>query len=179
MNYCEEIWVDIKGYEGLYRVSNLGRVVSLEKYYFCGTHGNQKNIVPEFLPKQFLTEKGYLYTRLKKSGSGKKLKIHRLVAEHFVYNPDNKPEVNHKDGNKINNHYSNLEWVTREENMRHASEMGLICQGAKSVLSKLTEDQVLEIRSSGESTRTLAKKYGIGKSTMWLAKSGKTYFNVN
>ena len=110
----QEVWKDIKGFEGKYQISNLGRVKSL-----------QRNGRPERILRLNLI-KGYAYTTLSNGSRGKKkLKVHRLVAEAFIPNPHNKPEVNHIDGNKRNCKVENLEWVTHQENCKHAYETGL------------------------------------------------------
>lgn len=102
-----EIWRDIKGYEGLYQVSNLGRVKSLSWS------------IPGKIMKIFSDEKGYLNIHLSKDGKVFHAKIHRLVASEFIGNPEALPEVNHKDFNKANNTPENLEWVTSLQNSTH------------------------------------------------------------
>jgi len=121
-----EIFVPIKGYEGLYKISNLGNVVSCEKRKGRG----YKQIQPEKIKKQRTNSCGYLIVQLCKNGIFKTLITHRLTAFHFVDNPDNLPEVNHKDGNKLNPISTNLEWNTRKQNERHAYETGLKKTGA-------------------------------------------------
>ena len=111
----EEIWKDIKGYEGLYQVSNLGRVKSL-KYH----RGSREQIL-----KPKITKDGYYETALCHNKKYKYIRTHRLVAMAFCKNPYNKLEVNHKDGNKLNNYADNLEWVTSSENHKHAYKIGL------------------------------------------------------
>ena len=111
----QEIWKPIKGYEGLYEVSNLGRVKSLNRY-----HHRHENIL-----KNKITKDGYYETTLVKNGKSKFIRSHRLVALTFIDNPLNKTEVNHKDGNKLNNFVGNLEWVTSSENQLHAYRTGL------------------------------------------------------
>ena len=118
----KEVWKDITGYEGLYQVSNLGRVKSLER---TKDNNGGKVKVNERIMKISSDQAGYNIICLTKNGKRKTHKIHRLVALNFVPNPENKREVNHKDGNKSNNIYCNLEWSTRAENIRHAFATGL------------------------------------------------------
>nr|DAK61906.1 MAG TPA: homing endonuclease [Caudoviricetes sp.]DAM24317.1 MAG TPA: homing endonuclease [Caudoviricetes sp.] len=117
-----EIWKDIKGYEGLYQVSNLGRVKSLSIY--------RKNSVCEYYSKEKILKPlkdkgGYLNVRLWKNKKGKTIKIHRLVACNFLENTENKRDVNHINGIKTDNRVSNLEWATRSENIQHAFKNNL------------------------------------------------------
>lgn len=107
-----EEWKDIKDYEGLYQVSSLGNVRSL--YY------NKERILADRFNKT-----GYLSVILSKKGKYKSFKVHRLVAQAFIPNLDNKPQVNHIDGNKKNNNVNNLEWVTIKENINHSWRTGL------------------------------------------------------
>lgn len=108
----KEIWKDIKGYEGLYQVSNLGRVKS--------TRRNKEKIM-----KPNKGKKGYLRLNFTINYKSKSFQVHRLVAKAFIPNPGNLPEVNHIDGNKANNNIKNLEWVTSKENCNHAWNIGL------------------------------------------------------
>lgn len=96
-----EEWKDIKGYEGLYKVSNLGNV----------KNKHSKLLKPDY------SNKGYACVILRKNGVNKKHRVHRLVAEAFIPNPDNLPEIDHKDENKANNEASNLKWCTHKQNM--------------------------------------------------------------
>ena len=118
----DEVWKDIEGYEGLYQVSTCGNVKSLPK---VRRNGTGTYIQKERLLKPSNTSTGYKKVELCKDGKRKGFKVHRLVAIAFIPNPDNKPEVNHIDGNKINNNIDNLEWVTSSENSVHAYETGL------------------------------------------------------
>jgi hypothetical protein len=106
----QEIWKDIPNYEGFYQVSNLGNIKSL--------HYNQQNI--EKILKQTKNSSGYYKVELYKNKKSKIFYVHRIVAMAFIPNPKNKSEVNHIDGNKLNNNVSNLEWNTISENQKHA-----------------------------------------------------------
>ncbi len=117
----EEI-VPIQGYEGLYSITSFGRVWSHEKIRRCNKgFGIYKG---KFL-KPGLNKKGYSYVILCKNSKKKTFKPHRLVARHYILNPLNDPEVNHKDGVKTNNHKDNLEWCTDQGNKNHAMKNGL------------------------------------------------------
>ena len=111
----KEIWKDIKDYKGLYQVSNLGRVKALEKYVTrrkCGI----KHFT-EIIMKPASDKDGYLSVTFNVHNKAKTFKVHRLVAEAFIPNPNNYPQVNHKDENKANNNVENLEWCTAKYNL--------------------------------------------------------------
>lgn len=112
-----EQWKDIIGYNGTYQVSNFGRV---RKLHIVGSNINSRIL------KQSKSSTGYLHVQLYKNGNSCTKMIHILVATSFLLNPDNKPQVNHKDGNKLNNSVKNLEWVTKSENIKHAYKLGLL-----------------------------------------------------
>jgi hypothetical protein len=152
-----EIWKDIPEWEGLYQVSNLGRVKSLRK---------------RIILKPLKLRKGYLGVEFRESNKRKHFRVHRLVALVFIPNPENKPEVNHKDGIKSNNHVDNLEWCTASENVQHAYDTGLKKPNIGEIngRSKLTEQQAIEIRNKitgkrGEISR-LAREYGVHHKTI-------------
>lgn len=105
-----EHWRDIKGYVGLYEISDKGRVASFSRKY---AHKETIILVPN------ISDRGYALVTLCKNGKTKHFQVHRLVAEAFIDNPKNKPQVNHIDGNKLNNCKENLEWATAQENNRH------------------------------------------------------------
>lgn len=114
----KEIWKDIKGYEGLYQVSNLGRVKSLDRTYKSSLT-NTETITRRGKVLKPLFNRGYYYVALSSGNKVIRKSIHRLVAETFIPNNLNKPQVNHKDGNKKNNNVKNLEWATQSENQLH------------------------------------------------------------
>lgn len=129
-----ELWKDVNGYEGLYQVSNQGRV---------------KSIRSNKIHKKRLTHDGYVKATLTVNYKSKDFRVHRLVAEHFIPNPESKETVNHIDGNKENNNMDNLEWATRSEQNLHSYKLGLKQRmvGASNPCAKLTDEQVKEIRS--------------------------------
>lgn len=168
---CEE-WKDIIGYEGLYRISNLGRVVSLN---FNGT--NTRRIM-----KSRIGIVGYVIINFHKDLKRKTKTIHRLLALHFIPNPENKLEVNHIDGDKGNCRLKNLEWCTRSENKIHAFRLGLenSRKGSLSNLSKLKEKEVLEIRKIGNSMfqKDIAKIYNISSASIGMIINRKTWTHI-
>lgn len=113
----KEIWKDIKGYEGLYQISNLGNVKSLEK--IINDKKNRKYIKKERIMKPMINNSGYYELILKKEGKSKHYRVHRLVADAFIKNPKNFPIINHKDHNKLNNKFDNLEWCTQKYNVNY------------------------------------------------------------
>lgn len=128
----EEIWKDIRGYEGLYQVSNLGRIKSL----------NYNNTKQEKILKGSQDKSGYRLAGLCKDGKVSAKRIHRLVAEAFIPKLENKTEVNHIDGNKKNNCINNLEWCDRKENMKHAAKNGL--SGFKNGKDNINAKEILQ-----------------------------------
>ena len=164
-----EQWCDINGYEGIYQISNYGRVKSFQK-------GSVRILKPVY------DVYGYLRAVLSSNGSKRLLTIHRLVAKAFLPNPSCKPQVNHCDGHKLNNHVSNLEWVTAAENVQHSFYIGLqtITQGEDHFLAKLTNTQAVYIRENPDrlTLSELATMFGLSKSAVDNIILGKTYKNV-
>lgn len=138
----QEIWKDVNGYEGHYQVSNYGQVRSVDRIVvrmYRGGFSKAGKIV-----KPYVTPKGYLRIQLSKDGKLKNFMVHRLVALAFIENPNNKPEVNHKDGNKRNNFLENLEWVTSSENQIHAYDTGLKKPNVKYIVKCIDLDIVTD-----------------------------------
>lgn len=162
-----EEWLPIPGYDK-YEVSSFGRVKSVSR-------GKPKILTPH-------SNRGYLQVFLCKDGAQKSFRIHRLVAQAFIPNLEKKPQINHKDGHPLNNHVSNLEWVTARENTQHACDTGLLTplRGEKRVDAKLTNEQVRYVRNNPEklSGGELAKKFNVTPSAITLIQLGKTYKNV-
>ena len=116
-----EIWKDIAGYEGLYQVSNLGRVKSLERVVTNNKHGG-KRIVQEAVMQATDNGHGYKIVGLNRERKRKNFYVHRLVASAFVPNPDNLTYINHLDYDRGNNAESNLEWCTQKQNTQYSSD---------------------------------------------------------
>ena len=115
---------------------------------------------------------GYLRVNL----AGKDYKVHRLVAETFIPNPENKEQVNHINGKTDDNRVENLEWVSPSENISHAYKNGLMTNiGEKNKNSKITEAQALEIKNSSEPNNILGKRYGLSPNYIYRIKGGYTW----
>lgn len=150
----EEFWKDIKGYEGLYQVSNLGRVKSLKR-------GSERILKPR------VKSSGYIEVVLYKNSKPKNIRVNRLVAQTFIPNPEDKPQVNHIDEDKTNNMVSNLEWVTAKENMNHGTRNERISKKIK----------VIDI-ANGEynyyySTRECGRKLGLNPPSITNCLKGR------
>ena len=137
----EEVWKDIKGFEGLYQISNFGNVKSLDRTVKIigknqfGTFITYKQIKGKIL-SQSINKYGYCQVVLYKNGKGFNKLVHQLVAIAFIDNVENKPTVNHKDGNKTNNYETNLEWATEKEQQNHSRNIF----GHKSIISQKCRD---------------------------------------
>lgn len=122
----KEIWKDIKGYEGKYQISNLGRIKSLSRFINnCKENSLIGFYSKERIIKQSISKTGYYVCTLFKNGKGRTFKVHRLVAEAFIDNPNELPIINHRDGNKLNNSLDNLEWCDYSHNNKEAYKQGL------------------------------------------------------
>lgn len=167
----EEIWKNIEGFEGFYEVSSFGQVRSLDRIinHPIGPTRRKGKVL-----KQYKTgdRRNYLCVDL----SSVSHKVHRLVAKAFLENPENKPEVNHIDGNPSNNNIENLEWVTSSENQRHALDTGLLVRG-KGVECPNTKYRVNVFKDS-ELIATLTgtaqiKEFGLQPSKVISCLNGK------
>lgn len=177
-----EIWRPISRFEGLYDVSSHGNVKSIQRvvsHSICGTKTINARILKKILPCKYYTVK------LSKDGVIEVASIHVLVATAFHKNHENKKCVNHKDGNKLNNHHSNLEWATYAENNKHAFQIGVRShKGDKCPSSKLKTSQVIEIKQilqSGTKTtlKAIGEMFGVSWSTIRDIKKGFTWTHLS
>ena len=169
----DEIWKDIKGYEGIYKVSNLGRVLSYKR-------SKDK----PYLMKGAYDSCGYIQVGLTKNNKQTLIKRCRLVATHFIDNPENKETVNHIDGIKVNDKATNLEWATRSENMQHAVRTGLkeSSKGEDNGQSILTTNDVLDMRNAFNlgcfDCAEIGRAWGIDRTHAWSVITRRSWKHV-
>ena len=177
----KEIWKDIPGYENIYQISNLGRIKSLDRIIICK---NKKNIKRGKILKVEIVNNGYERIQLHKNNKCKRYKMHRLVAQAFISNPEKKPYVNHKNGIKNDNRVINLEWCTQSENILHAYKTGLrrSLKGENHGRALLTRKDVLNIRyilKNKEITSIeIAKRYNISVKAIDHIKHRRTWKHI-
>lgn len=173
-----EIWKDVLGYENLYKVSNLGNVKSLKRIVKRSLKGdlliNEKILKPG-------NKDGYMQVSLCNNGVKKNYKIHRLVAQAFIENKNNKPIINHIDGKRHNNKVENLEWCTQSENIVHAYKIG----NKKPINSKAYNKNLcykIINTVTNEKYKTItqaAKKYNIKRTTLNAMLAGQNKNKTN
>lgn len=170
--FMQEIWKDVKGYEGRYKVSNLGRIKSTRKWR--GNKYKERYIESETLLHGYVGNTGYVYIHL----DGKNCTLHRLIAKTFIPNPENKPQVNHIDGNKLNNNIKNLEWCTNKENAIHARKKGLLNErdsicGTKNGIKVIQYDLQMNIIKVWDSAKRAGRELNIDCSCITKCCKGK------
>ena len=163
----KEIWKDVVDYEGLYKVSSFGRIWSVK---------TDRELNPSLS-----SGKRYFTVVLYKNKQRKSKLVHRLVAESFIENLYNKPYVNHKDGDKINNCLENLEWCTQLQNVQHAKSNGILTRGETAINSKLTEAAVVDIKEmirNGFSNKEIAEIFSVHPGTINCIRTGRNWSHV-
>ena len=176
-----EQWKEIKGNREIYEVSSLGNVRTKDR------EGARGSYIKGHTLTQHDNSNGYLRCDINIDGKTKSHLVHRLVAENFIPNPDNKPFVNHIDGNKHNNSVENLEWCTKSENEKHAHSIGLHPRagtvGEKHGMHKLTKSQVEYIRENHKKydneygTKPLAERFDVCPQTVTNIVNNKNWIN--
>ena len=171
----EEIWKDIKGYEGLYQVSNMGRIKSIDRYV-PRKNGKLQHVYGKIMTS-FDNGRGYKQVYLTKNSITKAHSVHRLVANAFIPNPDNLPQVNHKDEDKANNRVDNLEWCTQKYNQNYGTIS--IRKSQKLLNDKNKSKPVLQYSLDGtfikewKSTRDVQRNLGFDNSHISKCCRGK------
>lgn len=181
-----EVWRPVRGFEETHLVSSMGRVSSVDREY--------DGLTPTGLPCKFhvtgkilgttMGNSGYLRVSLSVNGFMKIVTVHRIMAETFLENPYNYPQVNHIDGCKTHNVIENLEWCSASQNQLHAMDLGLTKKPLKGMNHPnrcLTDDLVREIRrqlSLGINQRQIARAFGVVPSRITFIKQGKAWKHV-
>lgn len=179
----KEIWKDIIGFEGIYEVSNIGRVRSLDRQIYNKSSSQATIGFYRFYPgkilRNVLQSTGYNNVTLHKEGTSYPSLVHRLVASCFIPNPENKPQVNHINSVRNDNRVENLEWCTASENLFHAYEIGT-CKESKgenhkdSIISDATAIEIFKLNQKGLLNTEIAKIFGIRANLVAAVLTGRS-----
>lgn len=151
----KEIWKPIVGYDGKYEISNLGNIKSLRRFK---KNNSKLQLVEEKLLSKYTNPKnGYVYVYLCNDGNYKNIRVHKLVAEAFIDNPNNYKSINHIDGNKTNNHVDNLEWCTQSYNNIDAKKRNGIYDN---------DDKIVELYNIYKNCKKVANIIGVCSETV-------------
>jgi len=171
-----EVWKDIKGFEGFYKVSNKGNIIRVE-HNITDKNGHIKKLKYKKMTKK-TCKNGYISVHLK----GLDFLVHRLVAQAFISNVNNKPCVNHKNSNRSDNFVENLEWCTHKENTEHAiSNKRLKVKGKDNPASKLNNEKVKIIKEyikQGKSNLEISKIFNVSRTAIYYIKVGKSWTHI-
>lgn len=171
-NLENETWLPIKGYEGLYEISNLGRVKSLKKVWYAAIKHRQRNEKNETILKSSHSSHYHRVILIKNKIHTTAL-IHRLVAKHFIENNENKLQVNHIDGNKLNNRVENLEWVSSRENLIHAIKNNLKTYKHKGESHSAVKVSCDTLGITFDCKKDASEKLGISLDSIWEVCRGR------
>lgn len=176
-----EVWKDIEGFEGVYQVSSFGRIKSMGRVIDRDKMG--KLVIFEKILNPHIDQVGYPRLYLYKKNFKRRESVHRLVAFAFIPNTDNKPHINHINGEKTDNRVENLEWCTQKENVRHGFKIGLSCaiRGQDVVTAKIKNSDVpviKKMRSEGAFYHVIAKKFNVSVSCIRWIVSGINWAHI-
>lgn len=177
----KEVWKDISGFEGFYQVNNFGSIKGLQRIVRTGKKGTTFRTIKERMITIRRYPNGYEYVKLLLPKQENPKLVHRLMANAFIQNPENKPDINHKNGVKWDNRLENIEWCTKSENVNHAIDNGFIktgnespkhlCVGDKHPNSKKVKCDTLDMIF--HNTRIAAEATGVDRLTVGLICNGK------
>jgi len=179
----DEVWKSVVGFEGIYEVSNLSRVRSVDRFveYRSDAKKSGGKFIRGVLMSPRKNRSGHWNVSLARNNKYVKRCIHRIMAEAHIPNPNDLPCALHIDDDKNNNHISNIYWGTHAQNGKDMIENGTVSRGSKHKPSKLTEEQVLDIRKcleKGDSGEVIAERYNVEKSTISCIKNRKTWKHI-
>ena len=172
----EEVWKKVVGFEGLYEVSSMGRVRCIGRYVEKLNHGTKVNAyyTPRILEQRYVPE-GYLLVSLNSGKNQQSFRVHRLVAQAFIPNPDSKPFINHINGHPDDNRLENLEWCTPSENMIHAIRTGLVKRNgrAKPVAQLDDNGEIISVyASANKAALAIGKSMQCGRNIREVCEKG-------
>ena len=179
-DYENEIWIPMEEFGNEFYVSNYGRIKRVERKWYSGRKNTTIKIIPESIVKQRVVPNGYIKATICYNSVKKSYSVHRLVAIHFIPNPNNYPEVNHKDGNKVNNSVYNLEWVTKSENQLHSVHVLNHKKGSyPKNLGKETADKIREYKKNNpnSSYNQISKIFNCSPNQAYNAIKKNSYCN--
>ena len=171
-----EVWKDVKEFLGYYQVSNLGRYRSAERTVTFAD-GRVRTFESKIL-KPYISKQGYHIATLSYKGKNFKRRVHRMVAENFLEPVEGDVEVNHIDGDKLNNKVSNLEWISHSDNLTHFHANNNSNSGERNNLSVLKDKDIANIRemsSNGVSSKEISLLYKVDYKTIWRIVTHQTW----
>jgi hypothetical protein len=174
----------VPDFEDYYEINLMGQIRTKPRWVNSPICGGKRLLPVRYLKTQ--SPLGYPMFSVKVDGKRNYLFVHKTLARIFIPNPDNKPEINHKDGNRKNFSLENLEWCTHQENMAHAFRTGLAPlpktgKGEASPSAKLTDEKVKQIKEllrEGVSKKAIADQFGVRPGTIWFIADGSTWSHI-
>ena len=161
-------WRSIEGYEGYYEISDAGDVKRLAREADCSsrTRPNNKTFIWEIIVKPYVDRQGYYWVQIQREGRRKRFAVHRLVAKAFLgAPPTSKHQVNHKNGDKLDNRVENLEWCTPQENTVHAHQVLRASPSGYKITTAAQRAEMRELLDGGASVYTVAAAFGVSRKT--------------